>query len=156
MKRYAIVGNSGSGKSWLARDLSAAHSLPVLDLDTIVWEPGKIAVRRPAEQILQDLDSFFERNKEWVIEGCYGSLIEHSLRLEPLLIFLNPGFEKCKRHCLGRPHEPHKYKSQEEQDKMLGFLLKWVEEYYTRQDDMSLSCHRRLFDLYGGAKEERA
>jgi adenylate kinase family enzyme len=44
--RIAIVGNSGSGKSTLARELAEVHSLASLDLDSIVWEQGKIAVLR--------------------------------------------------------------------------------------------------------------
>jgi adenylate kinase family enzyme len=41
--RLLIMGNSGSGKSYRARALAAQHGLVHLDLDTIVWEPGKIA-----------------------------------------------------------------------------------------------------------------
>lgn len=44
--RIAIVGNSGSGKSTLARALRDAHGLPLLELDSIVWEPDLIAVLR--------------------------------------------------------------------------------------------------------------
>ena len=53
--RLLIIGNSGSGKSWRARTLAAQHGLPHLDLDTIVWEPGQIAVPRAPEQVRADL-----------------------------------------------------------------------------------------------------
>ena len=47
--RVLIMGNSGSGKSWRARELAQQRQLPHLDLDTIVWVPGLIAVARPVE-----------------------------------------------------------------------------------------------------------
>jgi adenylate kinase family enzyme len=155
MRRFGILGNSGSGKTWLARELSSVHGLPVLDLDTIVWEPGKVAMRRSESAVLSELDSFLSANEGWIVEGCYGGLIEHALTKRPVLIFLNPGADKCKQHCMSRPHEPEKYKSKEDQDAMLQFLLEWVEGYYSRQDDMSLFYHRGLFDAYAGVKEER-
>src|SRR6185503_14519636 len=49
--RILVFGNSGSGKTTLARALAAAHGLAHLDLDSVVWEPGQIAVQRPADAI---------------------------------------------------------------------------------------------------------
>jgi cytidylate kinase len=46
--RIVILGNSGSGKSTLAHKLAQAQRIPTLDLDTIYWEPGRIAVARAA------------------------------------------------------------------------------------------------------------
>jgi adenylate kinase family enzyme len=45
--KVLVFGNSGSGKSTYARALAARKGLAHLDLDSIVWEPGKIAVQRP-------------------------------------------------------------------------------------------------------------
>ena len=56
--RVAILGNSGSGKSMLAKRLAAAASVPLLDLDSIVWEPKVVAVAGPEDRVLQDLDRF--------------------------------------------------------------------------------------------------
>jgi adenylate kinase family enzyme len=39
MERVAIIGNSGGGKSQLARPLAAKLGLPYLDLDSILWCP---------------------------------------------------------------------------------------------------------------------
>src|SRR4030095_11081198 len=52
--RIVIFGNSGSGKSTMARDLSERHQIPMLELDTVVWEPGKIAVLRPRAEVRGD------------------------------------------------------------------------------------------------------
>ena len=42
MRRILIVGNSGGGKSTLARRLGEKLSLPVIHLDVIYWKPGWI------------------------------------------------------------------------------------------------------------------
>lgn len=152
--RTAVFGNSGSGKSTLARLLAHRRPFPVLDLDSLVWEPRRIAVRRPEQAVLADLKAFTDHHPGWIIEGCYGDLIEALLPLSPELIFLNPGRDACIEHCRQRPHEAHKYTSKEDQDQRLGFLLDWVAGYYTRSDSLSLAAHRRVFDSYEGPKRE--
>jgi adenylate kinase family enzyme len=46
--RIIIYGNSGAGKTTLARELHRQYSLPILDLDSIAWEP-EWGHRRPLE-----------------------------------------------------------------------------------------------------------
>jgi adenylate kinase family enzyme len=148
--RIVILGNSGSGKSTLAKEL-ARGVVPVLDLDTIVWEPGQIAVARAIEDAHGDLDRFCEQER-WIVEGCYGELAERALRWRPELVLLDPGEAVCLRNCRARPWEPHKYASKAEQDARLDMLLAWVSAYYTRGDDMSLARHRAVFEAYAGPK----
>ncbi|MCW5548707.1 MAG: hypothetical protein KIT44_07060 [Opitutaceae bacterium] len=152
--RTAILGNSGSGKSTLARKLAAADGRPVLDLDTLVWEPGQVAVPRDPAAVRSDLAAWLDAREHWIIEGCYGDLIAVALARQPELIFLNPGEAVCRRHCESRPHEPHKYPTQAEQNEKLGFLLEWVTGYYHRDGPMSLRGHREVFDRYTGPKRE--
>lgn len=153
LKKLVILGNSGSGKSFLTRRLAGELDIPSLDLDTIFWEPNQIAVARPRDAVHADLDAFCAGDS-WIAEGCYGGLAARALTFHPELIFLNPGEETCLRHCRERPWEPHKYASKQEQDARLAFLLDWVAAYYTRDDDMSLKAHRRIFDAYAGPKRE--
>lgn len=152
--RYLIIGNSGSGKSWRARQLAERHGLAHLDLDTIVWEPGQIAVPRPPEQARADLLAFIDAHEQWVAEGCYADLIEAALPSCTELVFMNPGREVCLENNRRRPWEPHKYASMQEQQSKLAFLLDWVADYYVRDDTMSYARHRRLFDAFGGHKTE--
>jgi len=150
--RVAIVGNSGSGKSTLAGQIAAAHSIASLDLDTVAWEPGKIAVARPPEAAAADVTAFCATRDRWVVEGCYAALVGHAIAYSPLLLFIDPGMDACLERCRNRPWEPHKYASKAEQDAKLEFLLTWVRGYYTRDDDLSLSAHRTLFESYHGLK----
>jgi len=151
----AILGNSGSGKSTLARWLvERAGDTALLDLDTVAWEPGQIAVARSQAVARADVVSFCRGNPRWVVEGCYAGLIETTLEFSPTLIFLNPGLEQCLANCRARPWEPHKFASRSEQDEHLQFLLAWVRDYYTREGDMSLAGHRACFEAYTGPKVE--
>ena len=153
-QRLLIIGNSGSGKSTLAKQLSAQHKLAHLDLDSIVWEPEKIALQRAMADVRQDLDQFIEQHPAWVIEGCYAELIAAALPHCSHLLFLNPGLEACLANNRRRPWEPHKYASAAEQDRMLSNLQAWVESYYRREDAWSYRAHRRLFDQFDGNKQE--
>ena len=152
--RIAILGNSGSGKSTLANWFAGVAGLVALDLDSIAWEPDQPAVARSSALAEADVSKFCNTHSRWVLEGCYANLVEAALEFHPLLIFLNPGLESCTRHCRARPWEPHKYRSKQEQDANLGFLLTWVAEYYTRDGPMSLGAHRAVFDRYPGRKIE--
>ncbi len=152
--RVLVFGNSGAGKSHFARALSAAHGLAHLDLDSIVWEPGQIAVARPADQVRRDLLQFFDAQPAWVAEGAYGDLVEQALPYCSELIFINPGEQACLRNNARRPWEPHKYASMEEQQRMLPMLTGWVSQYYQRSDPCSYAWHRRVFDAYPGNKRE--
>lgn len=152
--RFVILGNSGSGKSTLANWLARSAGLAVLDLDSVAWEPDQPAVARPDALAEADVAEFCAAHAKWVLEGCYGNLIEAALRFQPFLIFLNPGLDSCRANCLSRPWEPHKYRSRQEQDANLEFLLSWVAGYYTRDGAMSLRAHQAVFARYTGRKIE--
>jgi len=154
--KILVYGNSGSGKSTYAQALAVQHGLAHLDLDTIVWEPGQIAVPRDPEAIAESLSAFIAAHPQWVIEGCYGELVERVSQDCTELVFLNPGLEACQANNRRRPWEPHKYASMEQQDAMLANLQAWVAGYYTRDDAWSYSAHRRIFDAHRGAKRELA
>lgn len=152
--RVAILGNSGSGKSTLASGLARANALSTLDLDTVAWEPGKVAVPRNADSAVANVKAFCEANDRWVVEGCYAGLVGAALVYSPVLLFLEPGVDVCVEHCRNRPWEPHKYESKKDQDERLGFLLSWVREYYAREGDLSLVGHQALFEGYQGPKHK--
>jgi len=154
MRRVAIIGNAGSGKSTLARRLAAECGAEVLDLDTVAWEPGKPAQPRASEVAAREVRAFCAAHPAWVIEGCYGDLVEAVLDGAVELIFLNISWDDCERQCRGRAWEPHKWKSKEAQDAHLDCLLDWVRAYYTRDGALSLRGHREIFDRYTGPKRE--
>lgn len=152
--RIAIIGNSGSGKTTLALALARAHDLDLLDLDTVAWESGKIAVAREPQQALAQVRAFCTSTPHWVVEGCYAGLTRAALTEADLLLFLEPGVCACRANCHSRPWEPHKFRSPQEQDRHFDHLLEWVDGYYSRGDDASLQQHQALFNAFGGRKKK--
>lgn len=123
-----------------------------MDLDTVAWEPGPR--RRPLQQSAALIGDFLEGDSGWIVEGCYGDLIERVLPRATTVLFLNPGTAVCLKNCRARPWEPSKYASPEGQDRNLEMLLGWVEEYETRADEFSLRRHRAIFESYTGEKRK--
>jgi len=152
--RVLVFGNSGSGKTTYARTLAQSHALAHLDLDSIVWEPHQIAVQRPADTVIALLRDFRSGHAAWVIEGCYGELVEAAALDCTELVFLNPGLETCLANNRRRPWEPLKYSSLAQQNAMLDILQAWVAAYYTRSGHWSYEAHRRIFDTHAGSKVE--
>ena len=151
--KYALIGNSGSGKSTYARFLSDKYDLPHLDLDQIAWEADAPTTLRPTAAAAEDVMSFCRAHEGWIVEGCYAELIQPALELNPHLLLLDPGEAQCLANCRNRPWEPSKYSSKAAQDKNLKFLLNWVSDYYGRDGQLSHAAHMALFDRYDGIKE---
>lgn len=40
MQRVSVIGNSGGGKSVLARRIAARYGLPYIEIDRILWRQG--------------------------------------------------------------------------------------------------------------------
>ena len=152
--RILIFGNSGAGKSTLAKSLAREYALPHLDLDLLAWEQADAPTRRALARSRIEIESFTAGNDGWVIEGAYADLLEMLLDECSELVFLNPGVDACVANCRARPWEPHKYADKESQDRNLAFLIGWVREYESRDDEYSLGSHRWLFDRFNGVKRE--
>ena len=117
----------------MARRLIGNVTIPRLSLDEIAWD--RDARRKPLEESLILLGQFLASNDQWIIEGCYGDLVEAALPHCSERRFLNPGVETCVAHCNRRPWEPLKFSSAEEQNTMLRQLIQWVEDYESRDDE---------------------
>jgi hypothetical protein len=148
-----IYGNAGSGKTTMARvvvrELGVAH----LSLDDICW--ADVGLLLPLAERVALLESFIAAHPEgWVIDGCYGDLVEAALPHCSELRFLNPGIEVCVRNCRSRPWEPAYCESPEQQARLLEPLIDFVRQYETRQDEFSLARHRAIFDSFSGAKRQ--
>jgi adenylate kinase family enzyme len=131
--KLVLLVNAGAGKSTMGRRIIGCRQIPRLSLDEIAWGPG--AKRNPLHESLELLNDFLKTNDQWVIEGCYSDLIEAALARGTELRSLNPGIEVCVAHCHGRPWEPEKFASAEQQDAMLEQLILWVKQYEVRDDE---------------------
>ena len=146
------MGNAGAGKSTMVGRLIGSADIPHLSLDQIAWDQGPM--RKPLDESQALLRQFINANEQWIVEGCYGDLIEAGLSSCRELRFLNPDIETCIAHCKRRPWEPSKFPSAEQQDAMLYQLIQWVREYETRDDEYGLNRHGQVFDRFSGPKKE--
>jgi len=70
VKRVAIFGNAGAGKSTLGKRLATATGLPLYPIDLIAFRVGGGAV--PHDEYLRAHGDLLTKD-EWIIEG-YGSV----------------------------------------------------------------------------------
>jgi adenylate kinase family enzyme len=84
--RIAVVGNNGSGKSYLSRELSAITGLPLVHLDVEFWRPNwempskEEWIARQAELVSKD---------QWIIDGTHQATMELRFKAADLVIFLD-------------------------------------------------------------------
>lgn len=77
MKRVAILGCCGAGKSTFARRLAEATGLPIIHLDREFWKPGWVASKR--EEFRDRVNKLYEADR-WIADGNYGSTIPDRLQ----------------------------------------------------------------------------
>lgn len=152
MRKILIFGNSASGKSTLAKSLTRTEDLSHLDLDTLAWKATSPPQRESTDESNSAIQAFIQSCDSWVIEGCYGDLLQLALPFANEIIFMNLSIESCIRNAQNRPWEPHKYPSKEAQDANLEMLTDWISQYQKRTDTFSKQSHQYLYDSFTGIK----
>ena len=66
MRRIAVIGNGGGGKSTLARALGKTLDLPVHEVDEVQWLPGWR--RAPLDEVAPILEGW-AADDAWIIDG---------------------------------------------------------------------------------------
>ncbi len=66
MRRIAVIGNGGGGKSTLARALGKHLGLPVHEVDEVQWLPGWR--RAPLDEVAPTLERWAAEDS-WIIDG---------------------------------------------------------------------------------------
>lgn len=86
VKKIAVIGCGGAGKSTLSRKLSEILNIPVYHLDKLNWKPGWIPTSKDEwNYLMKSLVS----EEEWIIDGNYGSTLDIRLNDSDTIIFLN-------------------------------------------------------------------
>jgi adenylate kinase family enzyme len=146
-KRIVIIGNSGSGKSWLAAALAARCHLPVISLDSIFWLPGGFNAKRKSEEVDRLIDRYRGAGS-WIIEGVFGELAARFLDSAELLLWLDLPWSVCRSGLLQRGSESSKQKDPVCAEASFQSLLRWSSGYWSRTDLRSYSGHQSLFRTY--------
>jgi len=148
--KIVIIGNSGSGKTWLARKL-ATDTTEIIHLDDLFWMPGGFDRKRSKEEVNQ-LIGQSKSHDEWISEGVFGELAEQYFDVAQSLIWLDVPWELCRSRLEQRGSVSKKHLGREQSEKGLRKLLDWASHYYDRTDMRSQSGHRSLFDSFEGNK----
>ena len=86
MKRIAIIGCGGGGKSTLARQLGEILGIEVFHLDRLHWKPGWVETPKDEWRgIVEDL----VKGESWIIDGNYGGTIDIRLDAADTIICLD-------------------------------------------------------------------
>lgn len=151
MKRILIIGNSGSGKSWLAARLAERLTIREVNLDTIVWQPGGFNQKRPQHKIDQAIQTLFQE-PSWVVEGVFGALAEQLFDAADTLLFLDIDWSVCRDSLLSRGSESARQGDTMAAEKNFQQLLVWASEYGQRASKSSRQFHREQCDRFPNAK----
>ena len=123
--KLIIIGNSGSGKTWLATRLATTTKTSVVHLDEIFWEPGGFNQKRSSEE-LDRLITETKQGTSWIVEGVFGELTERYFDEAELFIWLDIDWEICKARLLTRGSESKRHLGRVQSEKGLGELIEWL------------------------------
>lgn len=99
MKRVAVVGSGGAGKSTFARELGETTKLPVHNLDPLHWLPGW---REPPKEDWRAAQVVLAADDEWINEGNYGASFDIRFDRADTVIVLSLDRKICLTRVLMR------------------------------------------------------
>lgn len=149
--RTVIVGNSGSGKSWLAMRIAEIEDAQVVHLDDIFWLPGGFNRKRdPAEVSRIIADAMVRTN--WTAEGVFGDLARQFLPSASTLIWLDFPWVVCRQRLELRGSESKAHMGREQSAVGLRELIQWAENYSSRPGSSGHAAHLDLFESFKGKR----
>ncbi|WP_053365525.1 DNA topology modulation protein [Bacillus sp. FJAT-27245] len=92
MKKIAIIGSGGAGKSTFARELGKKLGIKVYHLDALFWQPGWVPMDRTEFIRLQN---GIIGGGEWILDGNFGSTMDARLERADTVIFLHYSTIRC-------------------------------------------------------------
>lgn len=119
IKKIAIVGCAGSGKTTLASKLSKTLNLPLYHLDKYYWLPNW--KRRNHDEFKKIHRDIYLRD-EWIIDGNQTRTIKERLQHADMVIFL----DRSRWLCLWRA------------------FTRWLFNRHTSRSDLIKGCKDRI------------
>lgn len=147
--RAVIIGNGGSGKTWLVNRLAARNHASVIHLDEIFWQPGGFDRKRSPMEIAELIEASKDA-ESWIVEGVFGELAAKYLDAAQMLIWLDIDWPICEARLQTRGSESKRHMNREQSEKGLRDLIERAPHYYDRNDGRSWTGHQALFDGFRG------
>ena len=103
MEKIIVIGCPGSGKSTFSKALHQRTGIPLFHLDMIYWNEDITTVDKAffLEQLTEIL-----KQKQWIIDGNYGSTMELRLQSCDTVFFLDYPLEVCLQGIKERRGKP--------------------------------------------------
>jgi adenylate kinase family enzyme len=86
VKRIAVTGPAGAGKSQLAEDLGDALAIRVLHLDALFWKPGWVPTPQDEFEAMQRREVAADA---WVVEAQYDDLLPEWFAAADTVVFVD-------------------------------------------------------------------
>ena len=145
--RSIILGNSGSGKTWLARKLSANFSIPIIHFDEVFWEPGGFDTPREIKKV-QSMIKKSKHSDSWIAEGVFGHIAEYYLDVAQSVIWLDLPWDICFKRLKNRGTESKKHMGREESEAGHKEVITWASQYYERKSKSSYYGHSVIYENF--------
>ena len=99
MRRIAVVGSGGAGKSTFARQLGRLTGIRVIHLDSYFWKPGWVE-SQPEEW--RTVQAELASGDSWIIDGNYGGTFDLRFGRADTIIVLALSRWRCTSRVLVR------------------------------------------------------
>jgi len=143
-----IIGCSGSGKTYLAKNLARKYGIPHFDLDDVQWDNNAegYGVKRTLEERLSCLQKLL-KNEEWIIEGVYHTWVQQSFDEADRIYVLDMPSYLYKSRIIIRSLKRKLgiEKGKKETLKSVYDLLKWTNKF----QEKNLKEIRTMLEKYG-------
>lgn len=149
--RVIILGNSGSGKTYLSKRLGALLNHNLIHIDQLFWEPGGYNRQRPKDLVHQEVINL-SNAPSWIMEGVFGELTSLALPRARSLIFLDKSWDECSSNLRNRGSESLNQIDPVKAESNFEELFIWAEAYWNRTNQNSFTGHKRMFEEFTGPK----
>lgn len=90
-QRINVVGNSGSGKSTFARQISEFQSLPYFEMDQLFWKPNW--QEAPDSEFIPKVEAVVSQPR-WVLDGNYSRTTKMKWDRAQLVVWMDTSFPR--------------------------------------------------------------
>jgi len=144
--RIIIVGNNGSGKSFLAKELSVITGLPLVHLDVEFWRPNW--EKPPKEEWIKKQRELTSKEL-WIIDGNHTATMELRFKAADLVVFLDINRFVCLVSILlrnGKKRSDTPQYLDEKFDKEFLRLCKGLWSFSKTRKHTIMNLHKKYYD----------